>query len=68
MANVANGDPSKFGLTLPQFGLFFIVLLIFQGIFSYFRTILFAVVSEKGMADVRKALYESLITQPYTTF
>ena len=68
MANVANGDPSRFGFTLRQFGLFFVVILVLQSIFSYFRTIVFAYVSEKGMADVRKALYESLITQPYTAF
>ena len=37
MANVANGDDSRLGFTLPQFGLFFIVLLAFQGVFSYLR-------------------------------
>ncbi|MDX1942334.1 MAG: ABC transporter transmembrane domain-containing protein [Saprospiraceae bacterium] len=63
MANVANGARPKIDLTLQEFGLFFLSLLIVQGIFSYFRTILFANVSEKGMADVRKALYQSLITQ-----
>ena len=68
MANVANGEPSRFGLTIQQFGSFFLVLLVFQGLFSYLRTVLFAIVSEKGMADVRKALYDQLITQEYTFF
>lgn len=68
MANVANGDPSRFGLTLRQFGWFFVVILVLQSLFSYLRTITFAYVSEKGMADVRKALYAKLITQPYTAF
>ncbi|HMN88409.1 MAG TPA: ABC transporter transmembrane domain-containing protein [Saprospiraceae bacterium] len=67
MANVANGKP-KFDYSLQQFGLFFLVLLLVQGVFSYLRTILFANVSEKGMADVRKALYQSLITQDVPFF
>lgn len=68
MANVANGDPSKLGLSLQQFGLFFVLLLVLQGVFSYFRTILFAQVSERGMADIRKALYQKMITQEYAFF
>jgi ATP-binding cassette subfamily B protein len=67
MANTASGN-SKFDFTLQEFGLFFLVLLIVQGLFSYLRTILFANVSEKGMADVRKALYRKLITQEITFF
>ncbi|MBK7872980.1 MAG: ATP-binding cassette domain-containing protein [Saprospiraceae bacterium] len=63
MANVANGAKPKIDLTLKEFGLFFLILLIVQGVFSYLRTVLFANVSEKGMADVRKAVYQSLITQ-----
>lgn len=68
MANVANGSEPKIDLTLQQFGLLFLVLLVVQGVFSFFRTILFARVSEKGMADVRKALYQSLITQDVPFF
>lgn len=67
MANVANGN-AKFDYSLEQFGLFFLVLLLIQGVFSYLRTISFANVSEKGMADVRKALYERLITQEVAFF
>lgn len=67
MANTASGE-SKFDFTLEQYGWFFLVLLIVQGVFSYLRTILFAHVSEKGMADVRKALYQKLITQPIAFF
>lgn len=68
MANVANGSKPKIDLTLQQFGLLFLGLLVLQGIFSFLRTILFANVSEKGMADVRKALYQSLITQDVTFY
>lgn len=68
MANVANGSKPKIDLTLQQFGLLFLVLLVLQGVFSFLRTILFANVSEKGMADVRKALYQKLITQDVTFY
>ena len=67
MANVANGK-AKLGISLQQFGWILLVLLIVQGGFSYLRTILFANVSEKGMADVRKALYRQLITQDLPFF
>jgi len=67
MANVANGKP-KFDISLQQFGWILLVLLTIQGGFSYLRTILFANVSEKGMADIRKALYQKLITQDLTFF
>lgn len=61
MANTAIGKP-KFDLTVKQYGLLFLAILILQGFMSYWRTILFAIVSEKGMADVRKALYNKMIT------
>ncbi len=67
MANAAVGK-SRFSFTLPQYGLFFLVLLLIQGLFSFFRTILFARVSEKGMSDVRKALFNTLITQDVAFF
>jgi ABC-type multidrug transport system fused ATPase/permease subunit len=63
MANAANGN-SRLPYTVSQYGLLFLVILIIQGGFSYLRTVCFAIVSEKGMADVRKALYNKLITQP----
>ncbi len=69
MANKASGQPTKIlDLELWQYGGFFLILLIVQGVTSYFRTVLFANVSEKGMADVRKALYQKLITQDIPFF
>ena len=63
MANAANGN-SRLPYSVSQYGVLFLIILVLQGTFSYFRTITFAIVSEKGMADVRKALYNKLITQP----
>ncbi|MDH3243017.1 MAG: ABC transporter ATP-binding protein/permease [Saprospiraceae bacterium] len=67
MANAANGT-SRFDFSVSQYGLLFLVILVVQGVFSYLRTICFAIVSEKGMADVRQALYNKLISQPVQFF
>ncbi|HRX29687.1 MAG TPA: ABC transporter transmembrane domain-containing protein [Saprospiraceae bacterium] len=69
MANVAIGSPKwNLGLTINQFGLLLIVLLILQGGLSYLRTIYFTIVSEKSMADLRKDLYNKIISQEFRFF
>ncbi len=67
LADVATGK-SKLGLDLNQIGLLLIGILILQGIMSYLRVIWFAVVSEKGMADVRSSIYQRLIALPIYFF
>ncbi len=67
MADIATGN-SKYGLDFPQIAKILLVLLVVQGLVSYFRVIFFAQVSEKGMADVRKDLYKKLITLPVFFF
>lgn len=64
MANIANGKP-KYDLPfkVSDFWWIFLIILVSQGLFSYLRTIFFAVVSEKGMADLRKDLYNKIISQ-----
>lgn len=65
MANTAVGKPKfNFGIDVRDYGWLFLVILILQGLLSYFRTLYFAIVSEKGMADLRKDLYNKIITQP----
>lgn len=69
MANKAAGMPVKyFDFELWQFGLLFIIILVIQGVLSYIRTICFAIVSENAMADLRKDLYNKLLTQPIVFF
>lgn len=63
MADIAIGE-SKHGYGLNEIGIALGVILIVQGVVSYFRIYLFAIVSEKGMADVRKALYKTLVALP----
>ena len=64
MTNVAIGKPKyNTGFTVSDFGWLFLIILVVQGVLSYLRTVAFAVVSEKGMADLRKDLYEKIISQ-----
>ncbi|MEM9548476.1 MAG: ABC transporter transmembrane domain-containing protein [Bacteroidota bacterium] len=69
MANVASGAPRfDLGLTIQDFGKIMLILLLIQGVFSYFRTVFFTIVSERGMADLRKDLYNTIMTQSITFF
>lgn len=64
MANVAIGkDTYHLGLSIEDYGWLFLIILILQGVLSYIRTVFFAIVSEKGMADLRKDLFDNIITQ-----
>lgn len=67
MVDIAQGEP-KHGLTLNKIGLMIIGVLFVQGFVSYFRVMLFARVSENGIADIRKSLYQKLISLPITFF
>lgn len=61
--NVATGK-STWGLSLNQVFLLLIGLLTLQSLLSYFRVQIFAIVSEKSIALLRKDLFSKLITLP----
>jgi len=79
MVDIAQGNPG-IGSSLPDFididveinlqqiGWVLLAILILQGVVSYTRVLLFARVSEKGIGDIRKALYEKLVTLPIVFF
>lgn len=67
MVDTASGE-SELGLTIQQLGLLLLVVLVSQSIVSYFRVLLFAQVSERGIADVRKAVFARLLALPITFF
>ena len=67
MVNVAVSE-GKWDFSINQLGLILMVLVITQALFSYIRTTTFAVVSEKGMSNVRRDLYNKLIMQPVNFF
>ncbi len=66
MLDVAQGVVVNFDL--QRMGVWLILILIVQGVISYLRVMMFAIVSERGTADVRKALYQRLISLPIVFF
>jgi ATP-binding cassette subfamily B protein len=67
LLDVASGKPRYFG-TLNQVAIALLLILFLQSIFSFIRVYTFTVVSEKGMADVRQAVYRKIIWLPMTFF
>jgi ATP-binding cassette subfamily B protein len=67
MVDTANGE-GQYGFDLEQLGFVLLILIGVQGFSSYARVMLFAKVSEYGIADVRKALYDKVITLPVVFF
>jgi ATP-binding cassette, subfamily B, bacterial len=67
MVDVAQGQ-SDWDFSLKDIGLVLLAILVMQGVFSYSRVMLFAYVSEKGTADIRKALYDKLVSLPLVFF
>ena len=58
----------NYSMTLADIGWIMAIVLVLQGFISYYRVTLFANVSEKGIADVRLALYQKLVSLPITFF
>ncbi len=67
MIDTAQGK-SEYDFSLKQIGFVLVAVLFAQGFVSYTRVILFANVSERGIADIRSALYQKMISLPITFF
>ncbi len=67
LLDIATGKSTR-GYTLNQVGLGLLVVLVMQSFISYGRVMLINYVSEHSMADIRKALYNKIITLPITFF
>ena len=67
MVDTATGA-GELGFTLRELGIGLLVILIAQSVVSYFRVLLFARVSEYGIADVRKAVFARMIALPLSFF
>ncbi len=68
MLDVAQGNAAVQNWDLRKIGALLIGILVFQGVVSYFRVLMFAQVSERGTADIRVAVYERLISLPIVFF
>lgn len=60
MLNVLSGESTR-GFSINQLFLVVIILLGIQSVLSFLRVNLFAIVSERGMANLRSDIYEKLI-------
>ncbi len=58
----------EYDISLSQIGIFLVAILLIQGFVSYTRVMLFAKASENGIADLRKSLYDKIITLPIVFF
>lgn len=67
MVDIAQGKAEQ-KWTLNEVGIGLVAILVLQGVISYSRVLMFAVVSEKGVADIRKAVYLKIISLPITFF
>ena len=67
MVDIAQ-QKSNYNFTLEQVGFLMLIILMVQGVVSYSRVMLFAKVSEYGVADVRRALYKRIIALPISFF
>jgi ABC-type multidrug transport system fused ATPase/permease subunit len=68
MLDVAQGEETMAHMSLSKIAVILVVVLAFQGLVSYFRVTAFAQVSERGTADIRKALYKRIISLPIVFF
>jgi len=68
LLDVATGKPTRFFSSINEVALSLIGVLFIQGIFSFTRVYTFSLVSEKGLADLRAAVYQKIIWLPTTFF
>ena len=67
LLDVATGK-SKYFTSISDVAVALIGLLFLQGIFSFIRVYTFSIVSERGMADLRKSIYQKFIWLPMTFY
>ena len=68
LVDVANGVPVPYFATIAQVALTLIGVLFLQSAFSFTRVYTFALVTERSLADLRKAVYEKLVRSSLTFF
>ena len=67
LLDVASGKGTYF-TSIDQVAMALLIILFIQGIFSFIRVYTFSIVSERGMADVREAVYRKIVWLPMTFF
>lgn len=67
LLDIANGKPTYF-TTINGATIALLVILVVQSVFSFIRVYTFSMVSEKGIADLRKRVYQKVIWLPLSFF
>lgn len=67
LLDVAKGE-GKYFSNVNYVALALLGILLIQSVFSFIRVYTFSIVSEKGMADLRKSVYQKIIWLPMTFF
>jgi len=65
---VSAGNEGTLADSLNRIGIFLIIILVVQSVFSYFRTVLFVNVTEKSLANLRQDTFNHLIRLPLKFF
>lgn len=68
LLDVAGGKTVPYFANINQIALALLGILFVQGAFSFTRVYTFSVVSERSLADVRKAVYQKIIWLPLSFF
>jgi ABC-type multidrug transport system fused ATPase/permease subunit len=68
LVDAATGNAQGLLDNINSIALGLIGVLVLQSIFSYIRVYLFAIVSEKSMADIRNRLFDKIISMPVPFF
>lgn len=68
LLDVAEGKVVPYFTSINEIALALIAVLFVQGVFSFTRVYTFAVVSERSLADLRKAVYQKIIWLPLRFF
>lgn len=67
LLDVATGKSKNFD-NLYDVAIVLLTILFFQGVFGFIRVYTFSIVSEKGMADLRKAVYKKFVWLPISFY
>jgi len=68
LVDAATGESNWMMDSINYIALAMMGVLVLQSIFSYLRVVLFAIVSENAMADIRNSLYQKIISLPILFF
>ena len=68
LLDAASGQSTFILNTIDSVALGFMVIILFQGLFSYLRVFFFSRFTEKSLADIRHSVYQKMIWLPQSFF